>query len=264
MKGNRVISLILLVCICLSIMPSTGVLAETIDVSGKSENLISEKEFLNLIKDSELYNEFKDDIDLGVPSLFNPVIDDDQIQVGYIAQYEVEYNNSSKTGQQILLPSVLIFVYDSTNKNDKVDSIFINYSEVLDNDNIEIKYSSDEELDFNIDINEHDDLNAYFAELKNNLSDDKLSSPGYGDRCWVCTEYETGGGTFLSDWCNLIVGMTLGTAIAYLDKKGVDLVVFSSVIIGLNTVLFCYVPKYKICVDGYWSTVCPIPTFISD
>lgn len=140
---------------------------------------------MNLIKNDELYNQFKDDIDLDKPLLLNPMIDDDQIQVGYIAQYEVEYNNPSEDRKQIILPSVLIFAYDSTIKDNEVHSIFINYSEVLENDNIEIKYSSDEELNFNINISEHEDLNEYFVELKNKLSDDRMSTPRYGDRCWV-------------------------------------------------------------------------------
>lgn len=264
MNRDKIISLILLVCICLSIIPSNGVFAETIEILGKSENLISEKEFLDLVKNDELYNLFKDYIDLDEPSLFNPMIDDEQIQIGYIAQYEVEYNNPSKNKKQVLLPSVLIFAYDSTDEVNKVHSIFINYSEVLDNDNIEIKYLFEEELDFKININEHDDLNEYFSELKNKLSDDRLSSPGYGDTCWVCTEHETGGGTFVNDWCGIIVGMTLGTAVDFLKVRGYSIGIFSSVIIGLGTILFCYVPKYKICVDGYWSTNCPIPTFIFD
>lgn len=75
------------------------------------------------------------------------------------------------------------------------------------------------------------------------------SNAAFDCETWYCTEYETGGG--YEDYkCSTIMG---GLCIL-LDKAPV----WAKVVCYLGTVVGCYIPEYKFCIDGEWKPVCPM------
>lgn len=225
----------------------------------KIDNLITEDEFFKLVKDNKYYKQHKEYFISEQPELFNPIINDANLQTGYILQYELSYGfNDSE--DVIKIPSLLIFAYDSSLVNNELQVILIDYSKTLKDDSIGIKHFN-EDIDLDININEEKYLDEYFSKIKQD--NNELMNVYQETMCWKCTKYVEGGGYFISEWCGLIVGKTIDAALEFLEEKGISFSIFGKVLLGIGgVVLSCYVPKYKICDDGYWSTICPVPESI--
>lgn len=81
------------------------------------------------------------------------------------------------------------------------------------------------------------------GELTNNLDED--NSTNAEPLCWICTKIVEGGGHPCSNSNDEISILT--------SSSLTDVAITSS-----EFQTDCYVPKYKVCVDGFWSPVCPI------
>jgi hypothetical protein len=220
-----------------------------VQASSNSNLLItSEEGFIDVVRENQNYKDYKDLLVSETPYLLKETTDQDNKPMGYMAQYEVKYNYD-KQGD-VKLTSLLTFVYDRNNQQIQVG--VVDYSKVMDTDKVYI-----------VDLNTNDKEETYLGSLSKNKAiqemkrdleeksnDIKQTSASTNDSiyCWHCTKTETYGGSLDGD-CSFL----LGSACSLVPNKFVSLICMGGVYVS------CYVPKYTICVDGYWTSVCPLP-----
>lgn len=223
-----------------------------------SNNLISKENFLERVKESEEYNNFKEDLLDNQSELMETVEsikDDDGNLLGYMIHYETKYNEednytlySGSAQAKISFNSVLTFYYDM--QQDEFGSFILDYSQLAKTHSA---YLRDLQSDYvkEIDMSNREDLMEEVANAKSKAKTEMEMTDKNNEyslqnlpMCWHCTRYETVGGhrhQTCEDVADILCGETLGT-----------IPIVGSLICKGTTILSCYVPKNKRCVAGRW------------
>lgn len=254
------------------------VLTQFLSVSASTSelgNLLQQEDFLNLVKSDSFYAQYQSRmLNQNEPYILKETTDENGIRTGYMAQYEVEIDNSEVIPIESLSESLLIkttvtslltFLYDDETK--ELTAILVDYSKIGTEKNIYVKdltYSEEEVIP--IDFFENQELEMVSEELDEIKMDlvEKASQSGDEQQSlsliepqainclwWVCTGYISGGGTWDTN-CVTFLGTACSAIDRYIPKWG-------SAVCRAGVLIACYVPKYKVCSQGYWETkFCPI------
>lgn len=238
------------------------------DSGGFDKDLFFEK-----VHSSQFFNEYKTQMISDQPILVKDYLDENREKAGYIAQYEIEMateevvNTSDGNNEMSLkttITSLLTFLYNQ--EKGVMEVLLIDYSSIEKNGNIYLKnLTNNDTRAMSVEDNENEELQQMQKEMDTKKEEvvldaerELLSSKKskevdalrYQCNYWQCTEHETGGGNYHGD-----CAMLAGSACTFMSRVAP---VGSLICVGVN-LIGCYVPKYKICVDGFWSTnYCPI------
>ncbi|CAH8768981.1 hypothetical protein [Paenibacillus dendritiformis] len=212
--------------------------------------LPSKHEFLNMVKNDAHYIQYKDKLITAVPKVVNYLRDENNTPYGYIAQFEFEYGY--KVNETIQLASLLTFIYDEKKK--EIETVVIDYSKAYSDGKIYIRDNIGNVL-YSYVLNENDTLKKYLSTLTEEVEELKTmkETTGYESTlanriCWTCTKYENRGDDYDSK-CSLLIG----TACSFGDKVPI----YGRILCAGALIVGCYIPPYKVCVDGYWGDICP-------
>ena len=241
MKKNvieKTLSMLLAVLVISSVFFSANSFAT------ESSAFPSKEEFLQMVRSDLNYVKYKNNLLSVEPKLVNDLRDENNKPYGYIAQFEFEYGYEVKN--TIQLASLLTFTYDSNKQ--EVETFIIDYSNSYSDGNVYLRDHAESIL-HSYAVNEN--LKKYFSAITNEaqalqeLNSDTILSDTY---CWQCTKYEDRGDNY-DGKCAAMVG----TACIFADK-----VPYGKLICAGATIIGCYVPPYKICVEGRWNSRCPV------
>lgn len=201
------------------------------------EPKLTKNEFRKIVEESKWFTTFKKNILDEEPLLLNPITDSKNQEIGYVVQYRLkEDGNNDTLLQKEHYDSILNFIHYFDKKGLK--TIVVDYSNAEVNGVIYLK-----DLDTNdvqeIKLDEDDKFVVNKDESELNRSHVV---------CWQCTKYKSGGGHYHSK-CSAIVG-----GVCMFAGK----VPYGRVICAGSLIIGCYVPKYKVCVQGSWRTTCPV------
>ena len=221
-------------------------------------NYLSEDEFLTMVEENEFYFEYNDYFISNEYDVSTEILDIDSNPIGRMARVELEYGNSGS--EYVSFASFLVFSYEYStgvlnvnlvdnnelysNKKIIVNDLIQGTSVVVDVSNEEFIEEFLNEVEAEIELEE---IN-YENTLESMGDDNAEIAAGYW--CFGCTQYETQPNTWDNNciskfgWACGAVGISTGLP-GYLLCSGI-------------TVLACWVPAYKICVAGKWSSNCPI------
>ncbi|OOC58719.1 hypothetical protein [Paenibacillus ihbetae] len=217
-------------------------------VSAGPTNLIdTEDKFLEEIRKNSIFKDYQHLLISENPYLIKETTDINNKPSGYIAQFEIEYKYDEQGPAK--LTSLLTFVYNKTSK--QINALIIDYSRVMETDEVYAVDLTTNDEEFIYSVKE----SAFMQEMKNDLNKkvdeaEKSTdlSPQATEYCWVCTKKETYGGNLEGD-CAFI----LGSACSLVKQRFLQVICNGGVYVG------CYVPKYTICVEGFWSQQCAMP-----
>lgn len=208
----------------------------------------SEEEFLNSIQNSEEFIKYKNLLVDDKPRVLKPTRDENNVNVGYLAQFELKYNYENQGA--VKLNSLLSFVY--TRSDNTTNVAIIDYSDVMNSDDVYIinVKTNEKEVGFSVEDNKTiQEMKVALAAEAKELEESGQSTINSNLRCWVCTKTEYYEGN-LDDRCSGIIGTTC---------KFIGKTIFTKLICQSSIAVACYVPSYTICVDGLWSSQCPSP-----
>lgn len=230
--------------------------------------------FLKQIQKHEVFNSFRNELVSTEPYILNDLLDIDGRKIGYLAQYEVELKSDTQevvsTSQgdfniDNTITSLLTFLYNE--KENVMEVILIDYTFIETEKNIYVRnFTSNHVETISLSDTNNQELISMVEDIENNNSsiineiqkgdfskkffNENNETNAYSCSYWTCTKYKSGGGDY-SGKCMAYAGAAC-TAIGLVVPVG------SLICAGVN-LIGCYVPKYKICVDGYWKTgPCPI------
>lgn len=170
---------------------------------------------------------------------------------------EVEYNLSNK--DEVNIMSYLVYTYEY--ENGEFKEFLIDYSNLASNEQINIHNLKEGSIETH-NVGENEFFQEYLNNIQNDLEqaqtqyDGTLASLNEGDVsassyiCFHCTRYQSSSHNHSSGcreafaWVCGAVGIKTGLP-GFIACAGV-------------AVVSCWVPAYRICVDGFWSDTCPI------
>ncbi|WP_240463627.1 hypothetical protein [Paenibacillus apiarius] len=243
-KGNRIektLRMLLAVLVIANVFFSANSFAKERSV------FPSKEQFLQMVRSDFNYVKYKKQLLNVEPKLVNDLRDENNKPYGYIAQFEFEYGNEAKN--TIQFASLLAFAYDENKQ--EVETFIIDYSNSYPDGKIYVRDHTESIL-HSYAINEN--LKKYFSDITKeaqvlqelNSDSDNILSNTY---CWQCTKYEDRGDNY-DGKCGALVG----TACLFADK----IPIYGKLICAGATIIGCYVPPYKICVEGRWNSRCPV------
>lgn len=222
---------------------------------------IEEKEFLKMVKKNEFYKQYKKDFFSNEYLVLNPVTNENGEQYGWIVQYELKYNEKKATQNDpsvVNFRSVITFIYDY--EKGEFHSILLDYNRLLEEKAFFIIDLTGQTGEERIDVSDDPLFTDFLGDVKENKKeaeieaqqdlqkDTEIGTLAAGQVCWQCSKTQTYGGDY-SAKCTALVGSVCYVA-------GVHWAV--RLLCAASTVIGCYVPKYTICVEGKWMTVCPV------
>jgi len=232
--------------------------------TAKEIDRISEKTFLKMIKKTDSYKEFRKQID---EPLLHETIPEDGIPVGRVARYEIDYNNDEN--EYVKIHSYLTYAYEYETQT--LSEILVDYSDLYENKIIRVHNFVNGEIE-EIDVSGDETIEEYLSYIENDLENEineaeeryqeQLQAISNGEQlgeveplangqvCWRCTKTETTPHD-RSTWCDYF--FSIGCGILGRSKQ----IAKWLLCVGVQSVA-CWIPSYTICVDGYWSTVCPV------
>lgn len=170
---------------------------------GSSDNLISKEEFITLVHNNQYFQEYSSSLISEEPMLINPALDEDNNQIGYVAQYEIRYGHDKS--DEVKFSSLLTLIYIHETKT--IESYILDYSRIYEkkiyvhnlNSGISEAHSVDGIEVFDEFLDQvQEDLEEYKQEIE-----EQSALVGEGDivllqqeYCWICTEYISGGGEY--------------------------------------------------------------------
>jgi len=227
----------------------------------------SDKVFIKMIEKTDSFKKYNKSLD--AKPIVKEVKDENGNPVGKVALYKFDYNIKNKL---VKVDSYLYYVMDYS--TGIVQELLIDNSELYGKQIVKLHDLKTKKV-VSSNISQNIWAKKFIAEINTNLekeknkakilinekvkvnvnkpkpiSDNSEVTPQLSKYiCWVCTDYEYSPG-HRDGWCdayaNVICGLVGKINIAsYLLCAGLQL-------------LACYVSSYTICVDGYWSTTCPI------
>lgn len=250
----RVLKMFLLSCVALFLCVETSTIYAD-DTTEPSDDSIT-----TLVESSPEFSKAKDLLDANE----KPEIEYDS--TNKVWKYSYSITDSKKDSFKPDDTKQIDYEEEVTNKlifltnGEVVETLKVDYSDFLSEGKVKVdNYYTGQSHTVEINENNYSELNKYRKEIneeKEKLFEkisqtDPQPAAHSGSSCawWVCTKIEKGGGNW-NGTCTFF-----GSAICGVASKFTYLVCQGGVAIG------CYVPKYKICVDGYWETKhCPIPS----
>lgn len=246
-----------------------------VSASALSQNgAVTNDEFLQLVYSNSFYSEYEDRIISDDNMEIRETISEEGERSGLMLQYEVELETEEvidlettddKIVIQTTVTSLLSFIYDDT--DEELSAILVDYSNIETDDIIVVKNLTlnEQEIVYLNEV-ENDELvgvSEEISELKSELIEEanlKVNEGGLESliqpaaiNClwWQCTVYETGGG-YPSPGCSGFLGIGCTLLGSKITKWG-------TAICQAGVLIACYVPSYKVCINGYWETkYCPI------
>lgn len=244
-----------------------------VSASALSQNgSVTSDEFLQLVYSNSVYSEYEDKIVSDENMEIRETINEDGERSGLMLQYEVELETEEiidlettddKIVIQTTVTSLLSFIYDDA--DEMLSAILVDYSNIeteglilvknLTLNEQEIIYLDEVQNEELVGVaNEISALKSELAEEANQKAiEDDLESliqpTAINCLWWQCTAYETGGG-YGAPGCSEFLG--IACTLLTVTKWG-------SAICQAGVLIACYVPSYKVCINGYWQTkYCPI------
>jgi len=170
---------------------------------------------------------------------------------GRMARIEVEYNLDSSS--EVSIMSYLVFIYEY--ETGKLTELLVDNSQLYEDGIINIIDFEDYSIDIH-DLSNDEFYHEYINTINQDLQENELTSITESDinhnryLCFRCTQYESSNHD-LSDSCMSAFSWVCG---AIGIKTGLP----GFLICAGAAVVSCWVPAYRICVDGEWSTTCPL------
>jgi len=93
---------------------------------------------------------------------------------------------------------------------------------------------------------------AYADSSDNKGSSNKVEPNYIAPLYWKCTRWKSGGG-YLAPGCTAVLGLTIPAV-----KQKWPIPPWLELVAKGGIIVFCYVPRYTICVGGIWTKVHPI------
>ncbi|GEN47190.1 hypothetical protein [Alkalibacillus haloalkaliphilus] len=213
----------------------------------ESSQEVTKDEFINLIKDTSEYNEYESNFVYQDPKVVNPLLDENEEQFGWIAQYEVDLNKGEEIDGDIQFNSVLTFMYSF--EDEEFGVFYTDYSEIHNTE--ELTYTNlrtGEENSVDISGTELNDI----VEETEKSAQEKLNSTNsdvspMAEMCWVCFEYEEAEQS-LDGECTAIIGAACTVPNFHFAGRA---------LCAGGSIISCWVPDYRTCVDGDFQPVCP-------
>lgn len=226
---------------------------------------ISEESHMKKVTSSKEFSNYQEYLVSDIPLYNKEILDINGKPIGWIIQYELMIENTdSKSSVENLsinesVSSLFTYLYFNDKKEENF--ILVDYSKIATEGFInvmELKNNKSKVIE-QIPVSDFGEKLENVAEEikleKNNAEEvalEKLESNNqtraYTCNWWVCTKTESGGGNW-DDPCNVV-----GSVLCTLPKSTV-----TSLICAAGVAIACYVPKYTVCVNGYWETKrCPI------
>jgi hypothetical protein len=239
--------------------------------SAQIEEINSEEEFMELVRNSEYYKELSEKYQLEEPVVKEEFLKDGETiqSLGWSARYEFNYKEEEQKAKgELIMKSQLVFIYHSYDKYLSVD--IVDYSDMPQKGIVRIVNLIDDSVT-TFDVSKENWFHNFKKELKKKYKDAKKKAAEYAKRiekqnsntteqagnssngveaqaepmCWWCTSYETHGGE-LDGLCSYI-----GGSICSLLAKGKKALA-GYIMCNGGVLLACWVPEYKYCVDGIY------------
>ena len=211
-------------------------------------NEITTDQFLDLITQQVEYADYEPYFVYDDPVILNPILDEDETQFGWIAQYEIDLNKGKEIDDYLQFNSLLTFLYSFEEQAFEV--IFLDYSNVHQTKELTYTNLRTGETN-NIDISDVVGLSEAIDTANEEVAEEsKNDSNEFGlmnQMCWVCFEYETIPHTIQGN-CAAIIGASCTIP---------NFTMFGRVVCAGATIVGCWVPGYRKCVRGQMQPVCP-------
>lgn len=243
MKTGR---LFLILSLIVSIMVPLGfkaVNASEVKYSNAETTQYDEK-----FRSSDIFKKYEQDLTSQIPIENVEIVDENGVVIGWNIKYEIYKENSEEKGFSEKVTSLLTYLYEKETNEEHF--YLLDYSKISTSNNVELVNLRTNEVEETYEINgKVESLANDINKKKDDLTDiTEAPAASYFCKWWVCTQTETGGG-YWNDPC-----MIIGSALCTLAKP----TVLNLTCQGANAI-GCYVPKYKVCINGYWETkYCPI------
>ncbi|PLR76247.1 hypothetical protein CU633_16230 [Bacillus sp. V3-13] len=210
-----------------------------------------------MIKKTDSFKEYKKLLD--EPLLHETV--QEAVPIGRVARFEFDFKNDED--EIVKVNSYLTYVIDY--EKGTLEEYIVDYSELYTSKRIALHNLIEETVEYH-DVSQVEGFQEYISEIENNLEQELneakeeealQASDGSGAAiqaagtvCWQCSKYETSKSN-RSSWCDYFFSVGCGaigmktTIAGWLLCSGVQGVA-------------CWIPSYRICVQGKWTSICPM------
>lgn len=220
--------------------------------SGNENPNLTEKEFITIIHNNEFYDEYREHFLSKDFEILTEIKDENKRPVGRMARIELDYNNTNT--EFVNLTSYLVFSYEY--EENQLNVFLVDNSQLYSNKSIivnDLLLNTSE----TIDVSDEEVFQEFFNEVDNQLEEALETYASDNETnlnsliCFQCTKYENSSND-LSTSCMSAFSWVCGAVGKVTNLPGF-------LVCGGIALLSCWIPAYKICVDGKWFTNCPTP-----